>query len=129
MALRACCQPCSRQMLYKKLRQVKESEAKTDSPNLPQHISSENNSTVSSISHASSTPPIVDLSTSEVPPKANTWWSGYVTKATASASITVDSTDSSSSSTTKKSRQSSKEVNRIRCENAMKRRDSQVGYK
>ena len=102
MALRACCQPCSRQMLYKKLRQVKESEAKTDSPNVPQHISSENNSTVSSISQTSLNPPIVDLSTPEVPPKANTWWSGYVAIAIASASITVDSTDSSSRSTTKR---------------------------
>ena len=84
---------------------------------------------MSSISQASSNPQIVDLSTSEEPPKASTWWSGYVAKATASVSITVDSTDSSSSSTTKKSRRSSKEVNRIRVENAMKRRDSQVRYK
>ena len=57
---------------------------------------------MSSISQASLTPPIVDLSTPEVPPNANTWWSGYVAIATASASVTVDSTDSSSRSTTKR---------------------------
>ena len=63
----------------------------------------ENSTNVSSISQASLTP-IVDLSSSELSPKENTWWGDYVTKETGIASITDDSTDSSSSSSSIKRR-------------------------
>ena len=123
MALRACCHPCSRQMLYKKLRQMREENPSRGAPLLPVNISSETSTAVSSITHTSE---VIDLRNATH--GEQTWWDKYTGESPAAS--TIDSASSTLSRVTaKKSRRSSKEVNRTRRMNVVKKRECETKYK
>ena len=146
MALRACCYPCSRQYLHKKLKQRKAIERDVPLKNIIDIDSITAKQSISSMSSMSNTDSTVKSETrTDI-----SWWNEYIAKddsiATSGPTIdltkndlaknapqTIDisstaSTTSSTKSKHKKRRRSSIEVNRVRVEKKRTKDEYMIRY-